>query len=307
MADTLVQSPVDHRAPLGASLVALGAGMVWSLGALTTRLAEQSDAWQYLAWRSVAILVVVEVLYLIRRRPSPLWAAFTTGPVMLGACLSFLAASVAGIYALKTTTAANASFLASITPLVAAVLARLFLGERLSRVTIWAGAVAMVGLLIMVISDLGEGRMSGNIAAVLSSVGYASYTVLIRSDPARDWSPVLPGYAVLMIGIGTVVTLASGRPLIPPPIEIGYAAIHGAVFVSLGTVMFNAASRTVPAAAMTLLAQSETVFVPVWVFLAFGERPGPATLLGASIIMTAVVMKVLLDTRPPRAIPVPAP
>jgi drug/metabolite transporter (DMT)-like permease len=63
----------------------------------------------------------------------------------------------------------------------------------------------------------------------------------------------------------------------------------------------------VPAAAMTLLAQSETVFVPVWVFLAFGERPGPATLVGASIIMAAVIMKVLLDTRPPRAIPVPAP
>ena len=47
----------------------------------------------------------------------------------------------------NTTTAANAAFLGSLTPLVAVVFTR-FLGERLSRSTIIAIAVGLVGLLL---------------------------------------------------------------------------------------------------------------------------------------------------------------
>ena len=46
-----------------------------------------------------------------------------------------LLASIAFVYAVKTTTPANAAFLASITPLVAVLLAKVTLGEPLTRVT----------------------------------------------------------------------------------------------------------------------------------------------------------------------------
>ena len=57
-------------------------------------------------------------------------------------------ASLCFVYAVKTTTPANASFLGSLTPLVAVVFAR-FLGERLSKSTIVALVVATVALLSM--------------------------------------------------------------------------------------------------------------------------------------------------------------
>jgi drug/metabolite transporter (DMT)-like permease len=140
--------------------------------------------------------------------------------------------------------------------------------------------------------------MSGNISAVFSSFGFASYTVCIRARPAQDWSPVLPGYASMMIVIGSIVSLLAGRPLVPPPVDIAYAVFHGGVLIVVGTILFNIASRSVPAVAMTVLAQSETVFVPIWAFLAFDERPGPTTLLGAAVILAAVLGKALLDARP---------
>lgn len=291
-------APRHTRVPILASLMAFGAGVVWSLGALTARLSDDTDAWQYLIWRSVGIMVVMETLTRIRGRRSLLAQAYTSGWLMLAACASLWLASVSYVYALKNTTAANTAFLASVTPLVAVVLARVFLGERLTRVTIVTIAVALFGLALMVIADLGAGRMTGNVAAVTSSVGFASYTVCIRARPSQDWSPVLSGYGSMMIAICTVVTIVNDKPLLPPLIDTSYALIHGGAFIVVGTILFNIASRSVPAVAMTVLSQSETVFVPIWIFLAFAERPGTTTLIGAAIILAAVIAKALLDARP---------
>ena len=174
----------------------------------------------------------------------------------------------------------------------------MFLGERLSRVTIGALLLALCGLSIMVVSDLSGGNMVGNVAALLSSLGFAVYTVCLRSEPDRDWSPILPGYASLMIVLCAVVTLVKGNTLLPPAPDTTYALLHGGVLIVVGTIMFNVASRTVPAVAMTILAQSEMAFVPFWIFLRFSEVPKPWTLLGGAIILTAVVGKAVLDARP---------
>jgi drug/metabolite transporter (DMT)-like permease len=122
--------------------------------------------------------------------------------------------------------------------------------------------------------------------------------VCVRSDPERDWWPALPGYAALMIVVCVIVTLSNGNTLLPPARDTSYALLHGAVFIVVGTLLFNAASRTVPAVAMTIFAQTETVFVPMWVFLVLDEQPKAATLLGGAIILTAIIGKGVLDARP---------
>jgi drug/metabolite transporter (DMT)-like permease len=278
--------------------MAVAAGLVWSLGALMARIADHTDAWQYLIWRSIGIVVVMEVLAFVRRQPPSLPIAFRSGRRMQLACAALLLASVAFVYAVKNTTAANAAFLASVTPLIAVVLARVFLRERLTGVTVAALGLALVGLLVMVIADLGAGNMAGNVAAVMSSVGFAVYAICVRSDPDRDWSPVLPGYAVMMIVLCATVTSVNGNALVPPLKDTVCALFHGGVLIVVGTLLFNVASRSVPAVAMTIFAQSETVFVPVWILLWFGERPAPAALLGGAIILAAVIGKAVLDARP---------
>ena len=309
MVDTQSLPQTAIRIPLLASTMAFAAGLVWSLGALMARLADDTDAWQYLIWRSIGILIVMELLTRARRRPPLLPIAYTSGRLMLLACGALLLASVAFVYAVKNTTAANAAFLASVTPLIAVVLARVFIGERLTRVTIGGIALAFVGLLVMVTADLGAGNMAGNIAALFSSLGFAAYTVCIRSGPHRDWSPVLSGYASMMIVLCVAVTTANSRPLLPPLDDTLYALLHGGVLIVIGTILFNIASRSVPAVAMTIFAQSETVFVPIWIFLWFSERPKPATLVGGAIILVAVLGKAVLDGRagPPDHTPVPEP
>jgi len=279
------------------SAMALSAGAVWSFGAITARLADGSDTFQYLAWRSLGIIAVIEIWHLVRRRPSQTIAAYTTGRRMLLANLALLVASIGFVYAVKTTSAANAAFLGATTPLFGVASARAFLGERLNWRTITAIAVAFVGLAIMLAGDLEAGGIIGDLAAISAAIGFALYTTIVRSAPDRDWSPVLPGYGVVMVAICVVVTLAKGNTLVPPALDIGLALLHGGLFVVAGTLLYNGASRTVPAATMTVFAQTEMVLVPVWGFLVLAERPAPSTVVGGTIILVAVLTKAVLDVR----------
>ncbi|MCB0955731.1 MAG: DMT family transporter [Ilumatobacter sp.] len=295
-----------HRLPVVASLLAIGSGVVWSIGAVLSRSATQADAFQYLLWRSVGVVVVIELLAARRRQPFPTFRSWTSGRPMMVANIGLFLASLCFVYAVKTTTAANAAFLSSLTPLVASVFAR-FMGERLSRSTLVALATGVVGLTITVFGDLEAGNMAGNVAALASSIGFSIYTLAVRSDLDRDWSPALSGYGLLMITVCSGITLLAGKPLVPPLTDTMYALVHGAVVIVVGTLMFNAGSRHVPAVPMTVFAQTEMVFVPVWALLILHETPKALTLVGGAVTFAAVVGKAVYDTRIAAPPPVPVP
>ena len=295
------------RIPIVASLLALGAGAVWSLGGITAKVADGADPFQYLVWRSVAVIVVVEALSFLQRKPAPTLTAYRSGRTMIIANVMLFIASFGFVYAVKTTSPANAAFLGSTVPIFGALLAWVILRERLNWVTIAAIVVAFIGLLVTVVGDLGSGTMVGNLAALSSAVGFAGYTVCVRSDRDRDWSPVLPGYAVMMIVVCGAVTLAKGNPLVPPTGDLLLALLHGGVIIVLGTYMFNHASKQVPAAVMTLFAQTEMVLVPVWSITLLGERPKTMVLLGGCIIFVAILGKAVYDARTANQAPVTAP
>jgi drug/metabolite transporter (DMT)-like permease len=295
------------RIPIVASLLALGAGAVWSLGGITAKVADGADPFQYLVWRSVAVIVVVEALSFLQLKPAPTLTAYRSGRTMIIANVMLFIASFGFVYAVKTTSPANAAFLGSTVPIFGALLAWVILRERLNWVTIVAIVVAFIGLLVTVVGDLGSGTMVGNLAALSSAVGFAGYTVCVRSDRDRDWSPVLPGYAVMMIVVCGAVTLAKGNPLVPPTGDLLLALLHGGVIIVLGTYMFNHASKQVPAAVMTLFAQTEMVLVPVWSITLLGERPKTMVLLGGCIIFVAILGKAIYDARTANQAPVTAP
>jgi drug/metabolite transporter, DME family len=285
--------------PLLASAMVFTAGIIWSFGAVTARKATATDVWQYMLWRSIGVLVVVEIVPIFRRqRSSPTVRAFTSGWIMMLGNCGLMLASVAFVYAVKNTTAANAAFLSSITPLLAAVLGRFFLKERLTLISILAIVVAFVGLAIMLQSDSTGSTSSstiGNIAALFSSLGFAGYMVCLRTSATRDWSPIMPGYALMTIALCTVVTLSKHRALFPGTHDVLLALLHGGVFIVVGTFLFNHATKTISAVGMSVLAQSETATIPLWVYLFIGERPTITTIIGGAIMLCAVVGKAIFD------------
>ena len=67
------------------------------------------------------------------------------------------------------------------------------------------------------------------------------------------------------------------------------------MIIVVGTVMFNAASKHVPAVPTTVFAQTEMVFVPIWGLIILDLRPKPLTVVGGAIIFAAVVGKAWYD------------
>ena len=177
---------------------------------------------------------------------------------------------------MKTTTVANALFLSSCAPLLAAILGYLALGEKLSLWQTASIALGLAGLLIIVGGGLGAGSLIGNVCAIATAFGFASASVAMRRGRARDYSPAIFGYGLIACIFSALVCLGEGVSLVSPLADVVAALAGGLLPMGLGFACFLRGAPRVPAAAQTVLAQTETIFGPVWVWLAFGEEPAAA-------------------------------
>jgi drug/metabolite transporter, DME family len=287
----------------------VGASLIWSLGALTNRWADQVDAWQYLLWRSIGVLVALELVERFRKRQSPLVRAWTSGSTMVGASFGLFGASLGFVYALKNTTAANASFFSSLTPFVAAALGWVLLNERFGLATWMAMGLAGSGLALMLFGPTGDAQqgsgiassLRGNLSGLVCSVGFAIYMICVRTDSTRDWGPAMSGYCTMMVGVCAAVTVSKGRLLVPVASNIGLALLHGALLIVFGTLLFNHGAKLVPAVALAVFAQAETLAVPLMIMVVFGEVPSSVALLGGAMILAAVLVQAIGEARHSRA------
>jgi len=274
---------------LAGALMALAAGTLFSFGSVTVRLSPHLDAFQYLFWRSLGIVPPILAMAFYQRR-SPGEQILKSGWLGLAGGICLVMAALTFIFAMKTTTVANALLFSSCAPLLGALLARLVLKEPVAPITWAAIALGVAGLLIMTGGELGAGEFIGNIAAVGAAIAYATYSIIVRIGRNGDMSGVLPNYALITAVATAVIVFWRGTPFATPWFDNSMAIVHGAFFIGCGIVVFNLAARLVPAGKLTLLAQTETVLGPVWVFLLFDERPNLTTLIGGAVVLAGVML-----------------
>lgn len=78
------------------------------------------------------------------------------------------------------------------------------------------------------------------------------------------------------------------RDLVVNDHDLALGLVMGVIQFGLGFTLFTLGSRFVPAAELTLVALTEVVLAPVWVWLGVGERASAMTLIGGSIIIAAI-------------------
>jgi drug/metabolite transporter (DMT)-like permease len=81
--------------------------------------------------------------------------------------------------------------------------------------------------------------------------------------------------------------------------DLAYLVLLGAVQMGLGLALFTVGARLIAAAEVALITLLEVVLGPLWVWLAFGETPDTATLVGGAIVVLAVVIQISGDVRMP--------
>jgi DME family drug/metabolite transporter len=285
----------------GMALV-IGAGIVWSLQGLVFRQIDTAGTWAVLFWRSIGMLPVL-LGFLIWRAGgrSPLPAIRSVGLAGVMGGLGLVGAFGGAIFAIQSTTIANAVFLFTASPFLTALIGWAALGERVRPITWAAMGLAMAGIYVMVRDGLGTdptgGAMAGNVAALLSALGFAVFTVTLRWGKVADSLPSVLIGGIFSIIVGATVASVMGQPLTVPLADAAWAMAMGAVTLSGGMVLYELGSRVVPAAETALLSNIEVMLAPLWVWLFLNETASAATFTGGAILLVAVTLNGISGAR----------
>lgn len=300
MNEAVTDSKVDPGYHRGLLLV-LFAGVCWSSMGLAIRLMESATAWQILFFRSLSLIPFVFLVIVARSggRPFPAFRAAGISAILGGLALGL--AFSGGVIAIQKTTVANAMFMFATAPFLAALFGRLILGELVRRATWIAMLVAGFGIALMVAEGISFGYLAGNVAAILSALGFALFTITLRWKRSEDMMP-----AVFFAGIFTMIvaggmSLATGQSFGLPVFDLTLALGLGIFQIGAGLTLYTMGSSSVPAVELVLLSTIEVVLGPFWVWLFLGEMGGPYTLLGGAILVGAICGNAVsgLRRRPP--------
>lgn len=271
----------------GVAFILLGSVCASWLG-LGIRLMESATAWQILAYRSLGAIPFLLAVIAIRS-PGRVAAVFReAGLTALVGALGLATAFSAIIIAIQLASVANAMFLLAAAPFFAAVLGRVILGEHVRGATWLAIACAFAGVGIMVAEGIGLGYLRGNIAGLLAALGLATYIIALRRGRLTDMLPSNVMGAAVGLAVATAVCLVTGDGLVLSLHDALLSLALGAFQLGLALAFITVGSRSVPAADISLLAMTEVVLAPFWVWLAFGETAGLLTLVGGLLLLAAI-------------------
>ncbi|WP_299850061.1 DMT family transporter [uncultured Roseovarius sp.] len=273
------------------------AGILWSTVGLGIRLIEDALVWQILLYRSVALSLLIYVVIRVRTGQNPFERAYHTGiPGVVGG-LSLVAAYAGGIYAIQTTSVANAMLLFASAPFMAAILGLLILREAVQFHTWLAIMLACLGIAVMVWDKSGGGAMVGNLAALGSAFGFAVFTITLRWGKSGEMLPSVFLSGLFAIPIMAAICIMLDLPLTLSLRDSTIAGCMGIFQVGAGLILYTIGSKTVPAAELTLVSLAEVVLAPLWVWLVLGESATFFTLVGGAILLLAIAGNAVMGAR----------
>jgi len=278
-------------------VLVLMSGVFWSSMGLGIRMIEQANVWQILFYRSIALACFLFCIITLRSGLRPLAAIRSAGIAGAIGGFGLVFAFSGGIYAIQTTTVANAMFLFAAAPFLAAVAGWVILREQVRHATWVAMLFAIVGIAIMVINGFAAGKLVGNLSALLSATGFAVFTVALRWGKLEDMLPAVFLAGVFAIITGALVCEFNGYGFVLPRNDIVISLSMGVFQVGMGLVIYTIGSRVVPAAELTLLSMTEVLLGPLWVWIFIGETVSFYTLLGGAVLLLAIAGNALSGLR----------
>ncbi|MEN8195445.1 MAG: DMT family transporter [Pseudomonadota bacterium] len=284
-------------------LLLLTATLFWGAEPLWVRSVGAGE-WQILFWSGGLMAAVMLVWLAWVHGRNILRAILDTGRPGLIAVITLTLAYSGYILSLNRTTVANTVVLMATAPLFAALLGRIFLGEHFRRRTLLSMFLAFAGVLTMVSDSLGSIQLAGDLFALATGACFAINIVALRAAPLRNGEPVdmMPSNAMAGIVIA-VIAVFLADPFAVAGADIPYLLMIGLLAMGLGTWLFTRGVRHLQAAEAGLLCLGETVIAPLLVWAFIGEIPEPRAILGAGIILAALVYDTMPEQRVAPATP----
>ena len=270
----------------GPILIFLGAFCL-SFGGLLVKSFEGATLWQILFWRSIFFSIVVFLYILFVHKKNFFRSFYNSGLAGLIGGLILSLGYCSYVFAMYNTTVANTNFIIQTQTIFLAIFGYIFLKEKISKLTLASIILAFSGIVLMLGNSLSAGQMSGNLAAFIMPISFATLILIVRKFPKTDMIPLQ-----LIAGIGAIII----GYLFSNKIQISYHDIFlgflaGAFQVGLGFLFITIGARSTPSALVGIIMLTEAVLGPFWAWLFVNESPPLAVLIGGSIVIFAVVIQ----------------
>jgi drug/metabolite transporter, DME family len=290
---------------LGLLLVAVAAVSWGTTGATMAWLARGADASPLLVgWARLAIAAPCLGLAAALRpdpgRPHPAprrWPSRRDLPLCTALGLTMAAYQVCYFRAVTLTGVAAAALLAICSaPLFIAVLAPLFLGERLGPLGRLSLGMAVAGTALLVVGPRGLGAVGGRfglgaLLALGAGVSYAVYAVAAKGLLARV-APLSVAAITFTLAALFLAPALLGEPAAARAVAAGWPLL---LYLGLGPTaaayaLFTAGLGRVPATAAGIVSLLEPLTAATLGLVVFGERLGPGGATGALLLLAALAL-----------------
>ncbi|HTN74387.1 MAG TPA: EamA family transporter, partial [Pirellulaceae bacterium] len=211
-------------------------------------------------WRAVFASLIL--LPLVRR---PAWS-----PWLVPMVLCFVAMNWTYITALKEGLAATAIWLQSTSPVWVLLIGVMFLGEKFHARDGLLLTFGIGGVAVILFYELQSPRPTAVICGLTSGALYAGVVTCLRQLRTMD--------AFWMIALNHIVTAVCLAPYAvvatqwPAGEQWVYLAAFGILQMGIPYVLFSRGLRSLAGHEATGIGLIEPVLVPVWTYLAWGER-----------------------------------
>ena len=272
--------------------IVLLAGIFWSFGPYVVRNIDQAHTvpWQYLFARGMVIFILLNFYLYLEEGLGFLKNYSKIGVSGIIGGIGLAAAMITFIWSITNTTAAITLLCLAAMPFITALLGFLFLKEKISM-NVWISIlIATVGIIIMAFGNHEKNTLIGFVLGIVSALGFSVFSVSLR------WRKETPKFTTVALA-GLICFLVSSAVMISKDLSFfssskneALFAVHGTI-VCLGMILYAIASKTIPAAELTLLSLTEIIGGIFWVWLPWlgiNEIPGTNTIIGGFFIFLAL-------------------
>lgn len=272
---------------------------LWSMAGVLTRHLDAARGFEITFWRSFFSAIFVAVALIVQQGGG---RAFRTvravGALGILSGLMWCVMFVCFMIALTKTTVANTLIVMSVSPLLTAFLAWLFLKQKIAQRTWLAIFAAFIGILWMFVSGMssvGGQHLLGMLIA--GAVPVAAAINLIAIKRAGHGVDLIP--AVLLGSVfAALLMIPLAWPLEASLHDIAILAVLGFFQLGLPCMLMVHAAKSLSAPEVSLLALLEVLLGPLWAWLGAGEIPAQETLIGGAVVLAALVFNELAAIRP---------
>jgi len=276
--------------PQGAAWLLAGCALLWSSAGALTRMLETAQGFELSFWRSFFCAVAMVLILSLQERGRPLGPVIRMGRIGLFSGLMWAVMFTCFMVALTRTSVANTLLVIGLSPLLAALLARVVLGQTINRITWIAIIAAGVGIWWMVHEAISSDGLTGILIALGVPLASAINLVTLRRVHAQlDLAPAVLLGALL----SCAATLPLAWPLTAGARDLAILAILGAFQLALPCWLMVRALAWLAPHEVALIALLEVVLGPLWAWLFAGEITPAATLQGGVIVLAALIVNTL--------------